>query len=141
MAQEIVHRDSAKTAPHCKGFVRSWRGLRAVFMNLAKAAPIWFGSSINARSGLFDGLFDGNGFAAGLMILGRFRRLGIRRPRPRDQSRENCIPNAYDYLDHRADPLPGCLCGGCRPASRRKFGIATGIPNFWEVVLPAQPVR
>jgi hypothetical protein len=23
MAQVIVHRDSAKTAPHCKGFVRS----------------------------------------------------------------------------------------------------------------------
>jgi hypothetical protein len=73
-----------------------------------KNAPIRFGCSINARAGLFDRLFNGDGFAAGLMVLCRFRRLGIWRPRPRDQRRENCIPEAYDYLDHRADPLPAC---------------------------------
>ncbi len=101
-------RDSAKTAPHCKGFVRVPANGAQLSGKQGKSAPIRFGCSINAWRGFFDRLFNGDGFASGLMVLCRLWRLGIRRPRPRDQSRENSIPEAYDYLDHRADPLPAC---------------------------------
>ena len=38
-------------------------------------------------------------------------------------------------------PLTRVLCGAYGLASRRKFGMWPGIPNFWEVVWPGQPVR
>ena len=103
--QVIEHLDSAKTAPHCKGFVRAQLNCLQ-FSGRRKRLPNRFGCSINPRSGLFDGFFDRDRLAAGLMILCRFRRLGVWRPRPRDQRRENRIPEAYDYLDHRATPYP-----------------------------------
>jgi hypothetical protein len=72
------------------------------------------------------------------MVLGRFRRLGVWRPGPRDQCREDSISEPYDYLDHRADPITRVLCGGYRRPSRRKFDMGTEIPNFWEVVWRAR---
>jgi hypothetical protein len=42
MAHEIVHRDSAKTAPHCKGFVRSQ--LSCAQFSRKKRKPRRFGS-------------------------------------------------------------------------------------------------
>ena len=36
-----------------------------------------------------------------------YDRFGIANARPRDQSREDCIPYVHNDFNHRVDPLPG----------------------------------
>ena len=55
---------------------------------------------------LLDRLFDRRGFAAfHVLILDRLGRFGIANACPRDQRREDCIPDIHNDFDHRADPL------------------------------------